>query len=473
MVNKYYKGYTRMADIQEIVSLPEGKTLEFKRDLSSIKPILRTLIAFANTAGGTLIIGRDNDGMIVGIRDVFEAEEQLANAIADSIYPPLMPEIETTSLEGKALIVIRVAHWRGPFYLKSQGPEEGVYVRLGSTNRMAGSDLIAELKRSLSNISFDQLPCPDVDVNGLDMNRIKQAFSNVGRKIDKKKLETLGVLVPYANKLVCSNGGLILFGQDHLREKYFPNTTIRCARFQGKDKVDFIDQYDCKGTIIEAMKDVPIFIRKNTRLAAKIEQIHRKDIPEYALIAIREVLTNALVHADYSIKGMNPRIAIFSDRLEIENPGMLPFGYTIDEFIAGVSHIRNKVIARVFRELNLMEEWGTGYRRIREVCESGDYQTPHWEEIGTAIRVIFKPHLATQERIETLPDQGKKDLTLRQQKILDFLHNKESLSAKKIHKGLKAKITERSLRNDLLELKAQGRLKMMGSGPGTLWILTE
>lgn len=462
-----------MIDIKELASLSEGKTLEFKRDLSSMKPILKTLIAFANTAGGILLIGRDNSGAIVGVKDVFTAEEKLANAIADSIYPPLMPEIETTSFEGKALIIIRVAHWRGPFYLKAQGPEEGVYVRLGSTNRVAGPELIAELKRSIYNISFDQLPCPEVNVHGLDMERVKQAFSNVGREVDLKELETLGILVSYAGKLVCSNGGLILFGQDQLREKYFPNAKVRCARFQGIDKVDFIDQYDCEGTILEAMKDVPNFIRRNTRLAAKIDQIQREDVPEYALIAIREVLTNALVHADYSIQGMNPRVAIFSDRLEIENPGMLPFGYTLDEFIAGVSHIRNKVIARVFRELHLMEEWGTGYRRITEVCQSGGYQTPTWEEFGTAIRVVFKPHVGAQEKIDPIFYQQVKKLSLRQQKILSFLHNREPLSAKKIHEDLREQISERSLRNDLLDLKAKGLLKMLGSGPSTLWSVIE
>ncbi len=462
-----------MVDIKEIISWPEGKTIEFKRDLSSIKPILKTLIAFANTAGGILLIGRDNNRTIVGVDDVFTAEEKLANAIADSIYPPLMPEIETTSFEGKALIIVRVAHWRGPFYLKTQGPEEGVYVRLGSTNRIAGPELIAELKRSIHNISFDQLPCPEVNVQGLDMERIKQAFSNVGREVNQKELETLGILVSHADKLVCSNGGLILFGQDQLREKYFPNAKVRCARFQGIDKVDFIDQYDCEGTILEAMKDVPNFIRRNTRLAAKIDKIQREDIPEYALIAIREVLTNALVHADYSIQGMNPRVAIFSDRLEIENPGMLPFGYTLDEFVAGVSHIRNKVIARVFRELHLMEEWGTGYRRITEACQFGDYQIPTWEEFGTAIRVVFKPHAGVQDKIDSFSYQQVKEITLRQQRILNFLHNKEPLSAKKIHEDFKEQIAERSLRKDLLDLKAKGLLKKLGSGPSTLWTIVE
>ena len=217
------------------------------------------------------------------------------------------------------------------------------------------------------------------------------------------------------------------------------------------------------------MKDVSNFIRRNTRLAAKIEQIRRQDIPEYALIAIREVLTNALVHADYSIKGMNPRVAIFSDRLEIENPGMLPFGYTLDEFIAGVSHIRNKVIARVFRELNLMEQWGTGYKRIIDSCQSGGYQIPSWHELGTAMRVVFRPHEATQEKTELPIHQESKEITLRQQKIIRFLCDKEPLNAKKIFEGLKEQISERSFRKDLLALKAQGLLKMMGSGPSTLW----
>jgi predicted HTH transcriptional regulator len=149
---------------------------------------------------------------------------------------------------------------------------------------------------------------------------------------------------------------------------------------------------------------------------------------------------------------------------------MLPFGYTLDEFIAGVSHIRNKVIARVFRELHLMEEWGTGYRRITEACLSGGYQTPIWEELGTAVRVIFKPHVVSKETSEPDLHQG---LTPRQQKILDFLHGKEPLSAKKIHKELKEQISERSLRKDLLELKAQDLLKMMGSGPNTVWILIQ
>ncbi len=130
------------------------------------------------------------------------------------------------------------------------------------------------------------------------MKKAEDLFASAGRKVDLKKLETLGILAPHSDKIVCSNGGIILFGKDPIREKFFPNTIVRCARFRGTEKVDFIDQWDTEGTIIEAIQEVTHFIKKNTRLAAKIEKIQRENIPEYSPIALREVLINALVHAD-------------------------------------------------------------------------------------------------------------------------------------------------------------------------------
>lgn len=146
-------------DVKKALTSPEGKILEFKRDLSSLKPILKTLIAFSNTAGGVLIIGRDDDGTIVGVKSVLSMEEKLANAISDNIFPPLMPEIEVVSVNDRSLLVISVSRWRGPFYLKAKGESEGTYVRLGSTNRVAGPEILDKLKRAITKISFDQMPC--------------------------------------------------------------------------------------------------------------------------------------------------------------------------------------------------------------------------------------------------------------------------------------------------------------------------
>ena len=127
-------------NLQKLLTRPEEKTLEFKRDLSSLKPILKTPVAFANTAGGIIILGRSNDRKITGVGNVLREEERLASAVADCIRPLMMPELEVCSYEGKPLLIATVPHWRGPFYLKTEGPEKGVYVRLGSTNRRAGEE---------------------------------------------------------------------------------------------------------------------------------------------------------------------------------------------------------------------------------------------------------------------------------------------------------------------------------------------
>ena len=380
------------AILAELLTTPEGKTLEFKRDLSSLKPILKSLVAFANTAGGTLVIGRADDGAIVGVDNVLAEEERLANAIADGIRPAMTPEINIVSHEGKALLLARVPHWRGPFYLRAEGAEAGVYVRLGSTNRQAGPEILAELQRFISGLSFDQLPCPDLSPADLDPDRLQRFFAQSGRKPSQEHLETLGVLTPQAGRLTPSHGGLILFGRDAVRQRVFPDAGVSCARFRGSNKTDFLDRLTFEGTVLEALDDVPKFIRRNTRLAAKITTMRRQDIPEYPEVALREVLVNAVAHADYSLTGMRIRVAIYADRMEIENPGMLPFGMTLDDLKAGVSRIRNRVIARVLREFGLLEEWGTGYRRVTEDCRAGSYPAPEWEERGPALRVVFRPH---------------------------------------------------------------------------------
>ncbi len=108
---------------------------------------MRSIVAFANTAGGVIVIGRDDNGAIVGVEDPLFIEEQLASCIADSIAPQIMPDIELVTVEGKALVCIRVAHWPGPFYMKNEGPDAGVYIRLGSSTRLAGPEFAAEIER--------------------------------------------------------------------------------------------------------------------------------------------------------------------------------------------------------------------------------------------------------------------------------------------------------------------------------------
>ena len=152
----------RMTSIDQLMAQPEGKTLEFKRDLSSPKSLLKTLVAFANTAGGRLVIGVDDQRKIVGVEQPLDDEERLCNLIADTISPRLVPNVELITVEGKTLLVVEVfVSGARPHWLKAEGPEHGVYVRLGSTHRQADQALIDELRRTAEGVAFDELPMPD------------------------------------------------------------------------------------------------------------------------------------------------------------------------------------------------------------------------------------------------------------------------------------------------------------------------
>jgi len=436
----------------------ESKILEFKRDLSSIEPILKTIVAFANTAGGILIIGRSAEGELIGVKDVLKAEEMLANSIADRIRPTLLPEIEIATVRGKDLLILKVPHWRAPFYLKNEGIPRGVYIRLGSTSQPAGPELLAELQRSYTALSYDQQPLPELSMEALDLDDLAAVFKS---EISKEKCQSLGILASVANRLVPTIGGLILFGKKEVREKWVPDARVSCARFQGTTKAQFIDRYDIAGTILSAVNEVPKFIARNTRLSAMIQDFQRKDVSEYSQEALREVVVNALVHADYSIPGSSIQIAVFSDRLEIQNPGMLPFGFTLEDLKAGVSRVRNRVLARVFHELHFMEAWGSGYRRVIQACEKNGYVYPNWEELGTFVRVTFSPHAQTVLREEIIED--------REEEILRLFGPNEKLPFRKIFARLPSSLSERMLRYYLARLKAKRLLISKGKGPATYW----
>ncbi|MBI9088826.1 MAG: putative DNA binding domain-containing protein [Desulfobacterium sp.] len=164
------KFYHRLLEQQE------GKTIEFKRDLSSPKPMMKALVAFANTAGGRLIIGVNDDRQILGVDDPLSQEERLCSMIADSIAPRLVPNIEMVTIEDKTLLIAEVfLSSSRPHFLRSEGAETGVYVRLGSTNRQADRELISELRRSVEGVAFDEMSMPELSIDDIDTPAIAQS----------------------------------------------------------------------------------------------------------------------------------------------------------------------------------------------------------------------------------------------------------------------------------------------------------
>ena len=255
------------------------------------------------------------------------------------------------------------------------------------------------MHRAIPHHSLDEEPVPETSIDDLDLGRIRELFRSKGREIDEKKLLSLGILTTFLDRPVCSAGGLVLFGMPDVRQRWVPDARVSCARFRGNDKCEFIDRFEVEGTLLDAVDAVPKFILRNTRLASEISGAHREGVTEYPTVAIREALINALAHSDYSITGSRIHVAIYNDRMEIQNPGKLPFGGTFDDLKSGVSRLRNRVIARVFNELDLMESWGRGHERIIEACRAGGYPEPKWEELGSSLRVTFYPLKSTSNRL--------------------------------------------------------------------------
>lgn len=378
--------------LEEFLSKHEGKTLEFKENTNNLKGIVKSVIAFANTAGGVILIGiKNHNKEIIGVADPLLQEEKLANTIADSIYPLMIPSIEVTSYRNKELLVIRVPHVVGPYYLKQDGEENGVYIRLGSTNRKADQGTVKALRLFASNTSFDELPSTKGSINEEYMKKI---FHSINKNPTKKQYQSLGIYSDHFGKTMPSIGGLLLFSND--RVNILSDSIIRCACFQGNVKEKILDHLDIISPLPSAIEEIVAFIEKNSTKEVHIGKIKRVDLTQYPPEAVRELVINALVHADYSMKGSHIQVAIFHDRIEITNPGGLPFGQTIEKALSGYSRLRNHVIGRVFRELKYIEQWGSGIQRICAICKKLGLKPPLFQEHDNHFRAILYSTKETQ-----------------------------------------------------------------------------
>lgn len=437
----------------ELLKRHEGKTLEYKRDLSSPEGILKTLVAFANTAGGTVVIGvEDGSRNVRGVPDVLAAEEKLANLVSDSIRPRLIPNIEVVPWRSLNVLVVQVypSNTR-PHYLDRLGPENGVFIRVGSTNRKAESLQIEELKRWNQMGSFDEQAIPELKSEAIDFRVASELFAPY-RQLSSQAWSTLRLTTEHQGRQVPTVGGLLLFGKDKDRFARFPDAWIQAGRFAGTNRTRLLDSAEIRSFLPRAAEEAIAFAHKHLTRESIIEGVRREDRWSVPLVAIREALMNAIVHADYAQQGAPIRLALFDDRIEIENPGLLPFGLTIEDIMQGVSKLRNRVIGRVFHELHLIEQWGSGIQRMTSACQEAGLGVPKLEEIGVHFRVtIFNARLR-QPHMDEMDDRI---LAL----FGDGVARSTAVVAK--HVGL----SQRATLTRLKSMTERGRLVEIGTGP--------
>lgn len=300
----------------------------------------------------------------------------------------ISPSLEFISHQNKLVAVVEVpAGEQKPYQVKKLGVEKGVFVRIGSTNRLADKALRAELGRESRNITFDKLAVGRAGFNDFDLEKIKRyqelkerRLGTPSEKISEDYLEKISAYRKSNGRRIPTIGGLLLFGKEPQSITDLPRAIIKAARFRGKGKGYIIDQTVIEDVLPDQINQAVQFILKNIKISGKVRGLKRQDKPEYPVAAFREAITNAVVHRDYFLAdSMAISIAIFDDRIEIESPGMLPQGVTVEN-IKEKQRTRNPLIARILFEMDYFDEWGRGIERMLNAMKGAGLPEPIFKE---------------------------------------------------------------------------------------------
>lgn len=417
----------------------ESRKLEFKEHFPESIKISKTIVAFANGAGGKLIVGIDDNGKVTGVSDdeILEIPDKISNIIYDSCYPAIIPEIYTANIEGKKIIVVEIFPGNlKPYYIKNKGKLKGTYIRVGATNKLADEEMIMELERQKRNISFDEEIVYDYELSNIGLSDLKKDFYRYTEKeLNEEKLINLKLIKEENGKKYCTKALILLTDN-----KLFDYARIKCARFKGTHTSEFIDQKEFNTSLYEQVENAMTFAKTHINKSGKITELQRIDEYEIPLVAIREAISNAIVHRDYSISGADIKFAIFDDRIEITSPGLLPKTLDIEDIKIGRSEIRNKIIARFFKEIRFIEEWGTGISRIIKSCTDVGIEEPQFIETGMFFKVVIKKKSSDKVAISSdkvaisgdkVAISGEKiELSDNENRIIEYLKKNESITNK-------------------------------------------
>ena len=366
----------------------ESRTLEFKKELpQDSSKWIKTVVAFANGAGGKILIGVSNKREVLGLSketDIFLLRDKISDTIAQMCQPQVMFDIYQESLADKLVVVIEVFPGNDtPYFIKSLGKENGTFIRLNSTTRNADFTTLDELELRKKRRYYDELPMTELEVTDSDIEYLCSDFSKRAKtQITKETLINMKLLQKIENNLVATKAYAIFLGKhDYL-------SRIQCARFKGTDRVHFIDKKDFDGPLLEQIDGAYKFVLEHINMAIEIKGIVHDEIYELPEQAIRELIINAVIHRNYMMSS-SVQVAVYDDRVEISSPGSLYGSLTLQEALEGRSSIRNKILASVCEKLNVIEGWGSGLKRIIDFCKEKNVNPPEIQEIGDMIRVNF------------------------------------------------------------------------------------
>lgn len=420
------------------MKMKESPTVEFKRELTDA--VKREIIAFANTQGGELYIGIEDDGTVIGLNNAHKTLEAVSSMLHDSIKPDILvhTHLSIETLEEKEVVKIVVSlGTRRPYHLKSKGMKSsGVFIRYGTSVTNASEENIRQMIMESDGTNFETARSLQQE---LTFHEATAIFEKQGLKLGTEQQRTLGFLTVDG---YYTNLGLLFSDQcEH---------SIKCARYLGNDKLDFQDRKEFKGSILTQVEEVFEYLTLYNAKSAHFEGLQRVEQESFPSYALREALINAVTHRDYSFSG-SILIHLFQDRLEIVSLGGLVKGLTLEDIELGVSQSRNPKLANVLYRLKWIESYGTGLQRMKESYKQ-NHEQPFWT-VGPNAFVVTLPK---QTIVTTLTEYAELD---------DWLKQHPEFTTKELEVYLnKSKGTVRKIVVNLLE---KGQIIRLGNGPST------
>jgi hypothetical protein len=477
--------------IEEILKGESEKT-EFKENAKT-NTYIKTVVAFANGNGGKIVFGVKDNREIVGVENEFEVMDGIINAISDSCYPMIVPDISLHTLENKTVILVEIEGGKKkPYYLKSKGMQKGTYIRSGATTRIIEEDyVLKELVLEGENKYFDQQVCHGESVSDEEIQKFCEWLEKLARKnsendteirkVTRNTLLSWKVLEEKNGRIFPTNAYILLSG----KENWGVSRKIQCGVFKGETRSIFVDKKEFEGSIIMQLEKAYQYVLEKINLASDIVGIYRVDKYEIPPKSIREVIANAVIHRSY-LEPNDIQVALYDNRLEITSPGMLPSGVNVKRMKEGYSKLRNRAIASVFAYVNIIEKWGSGIPRIiHEIREYG-LQEPEFIPFENDFRVnIYRKSYnttqstqgSTQNRINTTQDISEKEkldiknLTETDKTIINTIINNPEMSQKQIADNLNWTINK--VKYYMKKFKQKNILRYEGTSQNGKWEIQE
>ena len=451
------------ADLKQRITQGENATAEFKENFD--REVIETAAAFANTNGGVILIGVSDQREIRGITVGKETLRDVSNRISQATEPRVVLEIESVDMEGKSVLLIRIAECR----IKPVSVKGVCYRRVGNSNRVMSPQEIAQMHLNTVGQSWDQLLVTSAGIDDIADKKVewyltrRETTRNVAKPQDMSLTALLRNIDGLSDEETPTHAGILFFGK--YPQRFFQNAQLRVVRFKGTSVTHpVIDRLDCSGALWEMVNAAEEFIRKNIRLLSfrTSKSFQRDDKFEYPLEALREAIINALIHRNYQ-KHSDVRVFIFDNRVEVINPGTFPEGVSPD---APVHEPVNPILSQFMYDVGFIERYGSGIRMMKRLSEEWGNKAPRYELHPLETKIIFDSPIQESTFIEI--DDISEQLNERQKKALFHVEKNGQIATKEYVEI--NRVSRRVAYEELRDMTDKGFLSMIGKGRGTKYV---